>query len=159
MNNWYQVKVKYTKQLENGKFKRVSEPYLINAISFTDAENRAYEEIGQMIRGEFSITGCNPKNFADVVEHDNVDYWFEGTIKFQSMEDEKSKAVTQKILVSGADISDAFDNIKENCNKFMSDYEIVGISKSSILDVFPYKSSDESEISEVEFESETEENI
>ena len=150
MNNWYQVKVKFTKQLENGTFKRVSEPYLINAMSFTDAESRAYEELGAMIRGEFSITGCNPKNFADVVAYDDVDYWFEGVVKFQSIEDEKSKAVTQKILVSGADISDAFDNIKENCEKFMSDYEIVGISKSSIIDVFPFRDNGEGDTIEDE---------
>ena len=153
MNNWYQVKVKYAKQSEAGKFKRISENYLINGVNFTEVENRAYEEIGQMVRGEFSITGCNPKNFADVVAYDDVDYWFEGTIKFQSMEDEKSKPVTQKILVSGADISDAFDNIKESCDKFMSDYEIIAISKSSIVDVFPFKESTEDEVLEVETES------
>jgi hypothetical protein len=130
MNNWYQTKVKYTKQSETGEFKKVSESYLVSAVNFTEAEKRTHEEIGQMVRGEFSITGCNPKNFADVVAYDDVDYWFEGTIKFQSIEDEKSKPVTQKILVSGADISDAFDNIKENCDKFMSDYEIISISKS-----------------------------
>ena len=150
MNNWYQVKVKSVSQQENGTFKKVSENYLINGINFTEVENRAYEEIGQMIRGEFSITGCNPKNFADVVAYDDVDYWFEGTVKFQSIEDEKSKAVTQKILVSGADISDAFDNIKENCEKFMSDYEIVGISKSSIIDVFPFRDNGEGDTIEDE---------
>jgi hypothetical protein len=57
MNSWFTVKVKYTKQLENGTFKRVSEPYLLAAMTFTDAEARIYEELGSSIRGEFQVTG------------------------------------------------------------------------------------------------------
>ena len=57
MNNWFTVKVKYKKQLENGTFKRVSEPYLLAAMTFTDAEARIYEELGSIIRGEFNVVG------------------------------------------------------------------------------------------------------
>lgn len=56
MNNLFLVKVKYTKQLENGTFKRVSEPYLLAAMTFTDAEARIYEELGYVIKGEFAVT-------------------------------------------------------------------------------------------------------
>ncbi len=57
--SWFEVKVKYTKQLENGSFKRVTEPYLLAAITFTDAESRIYEELGNIIRGEFHVTSIN----------------------------------------------------------------------------------------------------
>ena len=59
MNSWFTVKVKYTRQLENGTFKRVSEPYLLAAMSFTDAEARIYEELGSRIRGEFNVVGIS----------------------------------------------------------------------------------------------------
>ncbi|MEY4215549.1 MAG: hypothetical protein RLZZ68_5 [Bacteroidota bacterium] len=57
MNSWFTVRVKYTKQLENGTLKRVTEPYLLAAMTFTDAEARIYEELGSYIRGEFMVVG------------------------------------------------------------------------------------------------------
>ena len=66
MNSWFTVKVKYTKQLENGTFKRVSEPYLLAAMTFTDAEARIYEELGSSIRGEFQVTGIARTDLHDI---------------------------------------------------------------------------------------------
>ena len=66
MNNWFTVKVKYTNQLDNGAFKRVSEPYLLAAMTFTDAEARIYEELGQVIRGEFNVVGIVRTEIHDI---------------------------------------------------------------------------------------------
>ncbi len=66
MNSWFTVKVKYTKQLDNGTFKRVSEPYLLAAMTFTDAEARIYEELGALIRGEFIVTGISRTDIHDI---------------------------------------------------------------------------------------------
>ena len=158
MNNWFTAKVRYTKQNEDGTFKRVSEPYLVNAMTFTDAESRIYEELGSIIRGEFSITGCNPTSYDDVVAYADVDYWFEAKVRMNvaDMDATKPKMATKKILVSGADISDAFDNVKEVISKYMTDVEVIGISKTQIVDIFPFK---ESSIEEVETEKEMEEGI
>ena len=69
MNSWFTVKVKYTKQLENGSFKRVSEPYLLAAMTFTDAEARIYEELGTTIRGEFQVTGIARTDLHDIFKY------------------------------------------------------------------------------------------
>ena len=66
MNNWMTVKVKYTKQLDNGALKRVSEPYLLAAMTFTDAEARIYEELGQIIRGEFNVVSIAREEIHDI---------------------------------------------------------------------------------------------
>ena len=71
MNSWFTVKVKYTKQLEDGTFKRVSEPYLVAAMTFTDAEARIYEELGSLIRGEFVVTGITRTDFHDIFHSAN----------------------------------------------------------------------------------------
>ena len=76
MNNWFTVKVKYTKQLDNGALKRVSEPYLLAAMTFTDAEARIYEELGQIIRGEFNVVGITRTEIHDIFAYDDVDTWF-----------------------------------------------------------------------------------
>ena len=63
MESWFTVKLKYTKQLDNGTLKRVTEPYLIAAMTFTDAEARIYEELGNAIRGEFMVSGIAERRF------------------------------------------------------------------------------------------------
>ena len=56
MHNWFECKVSYEKMLENGMQKKVTEPYLVDALSFTEAEARIIEEIRPFITGEFTVT-------------------------------------------------------------------------------------------------------
>ena len=43
MHNWFECKVTYEKMMENG-LQKVSEPYLVDALSFTEAEARKEQE-------------------------------------------------------------------------------------------------------------------
>jgi hypothetical protein len=72
MNSWFTVRVKYTKQLENGTLKRVTEPYLLAAMTFTDAEARIYEELGSYIRGEFMVVGIARTDLSDIFQYEDV---------------------------------------------------------------------------------------
>ena len=56
MANWFECRVKYDKMLENGMQKKVTEPYLVDALSFTEAEARIIEEVSPFISGEFSVS-------------------------------------------------------------------------------------------------------
>ena len=97
MNKWYVVKIKYTKQADSGEFKRVNEPYLVSAMSFTDAEAVIYERLGEVIRGEFTIVGVTPKNYEDVFTYETADeYWWEVQVKMQdsNLDSDKIKMVT-----------------------------------------------------------------
>ena len=85
MNTWFTVKVKYTKQLENGTFKRVTEPYLLASMTFTDAETRIYEELGSIIRGEFQVIGIARTEIHDIFHHEDSDEWFKIKIKWQKV--------------------------------------------------------------------------
>ena len=84
MNNWFTVKVKYTKQLDNGTFKRVSEPYLLAAMTFTDAEARIYEELGSIIKGEFNVVGITRTEIHDIFAYDDADVWYKVKITYES---------------------------------------------------------------------------
>lgn len=152
MNKWYVVKVKYTKQLENGAFKRVTEPYLVSAMSFTDAEARMYDELGSIIRGEFSIVGVNPKNYEDIFSYETEnEYWWEVSVKMQdaNLDSDKIKMVTNTYLVSATTLPEAVDNITESLKGSVSDMTIVGVKSSPIIDIFPYKESTEVEEKEL----------
>jgi len=145
MNSWFTVKVKYTRQLENGTFKRVSEPYLLAAMSFTDAEARIYEELGSRIRGEFNVVGISRTELHDIFVYDDADVWYKCKITYDKVDEdgEKSKKIAQQFLVSAHSVKDAFDRIQESMAAYMVDFEIPSITVSPIVEVFPFN--DESE--------------
>ncbi len=142
MNSWFTVKVKYTKQLDNGTFKRVSEPYLLAAMTFTDAEARIYEELGSLIRGEFIVTGISRTDIHDIFHYEDSDVWFKCKISYESQadggEDAKAKKVTQNFLVSAHSVKEAYERLKESLGGLMIDFQIPMISVSPIVDIFPF---------------------
>ena len=152
MNVWYQVKIKHTKALDNGSFKRVTDAYLVSALNFTEAETKTYSELGSIIRGEFTIVGVTPKNYQDVFTYETADeYWWEVQVKMQdaNLDSDKIKMVTNTYLVSAETLPDAVDNITESLNGSVMDMTIVGVKSSPIVDIFPYKESTEVEEKEL----------
>jgi hypothetical protein len=149
MNNWFTVKVKYTKQLENGTFKRVTEPYLLASMTFTDAEARIYEELGSIIRGEFSVIGIARTEIHDIFHHEDSDEWFKIKISFKSEAEEgsKGKKVSQSFLISAHSVKDACERLKENLQGMMIDYTITSAVVSPIVEIFPYRGELDREIS------------
>jgi hypothetical protein len=139
MNNWFTVKVKYTKELDNGTFKRVSEPYLVGAMTFTDAEARIYEELGSIIRGEFIVTGISRTELHDIFAYDDADVWYKAKVTYNSAsaDDEKEKKVNQNFLVSAHSVKDAYDRIRESLSSYLVDFQIPMISVSPVVDIFP----------------------
>ena len=154
MNNYFTVKVKYTKQLESGVFKRVTEPYLLPAMTFSDAETRIYEELGEIIRGEFNIVGIVRTELHDIFHYDTESgVWYILKIKFDGSADgEGSKNVRQTFFVAAESVKDAIDKLKESLSTLMVDYEITSSAVSPIVDIFPYREELDKEISRTPIE-------
>ena len=149
MNNWFTVKVKYTKQLENGAFKRVSEPYLLAAMTFTDAEARIYEELGAVIRGEFIVTNIARTDFHDIFHYEDSDIWYKCKISYEAEDgdEEKKKKVTQNFLITAHTVKEAYERLVESLSTLMADYQIPSILATPIVDIFPYNEELDKEIS------------
>ena len=149
MYNWFTVKVKYTKQLENGAFKRVSEPYLLAAMTFTDAEARIYEELGTLIKGEFDVVGIARTEIHDIFAYDDADVWYKCKVTYEREDgdSEKTKKVAQNFLVSAHSVKDAYDRIKESLSTLMVDFLIPSIIVSPIIEIFPPTENLDKEIS------------
>lgn len=158
MNDWMLAKIKYTKMLENGTFKRVSEPYLFAAMNFTDCESRVYEELGTTIRGEFNVVSITRQDIHDIFHYEDCDVWYKGIISFvgTSEEGEKAKKVKQNLLVSATSVKDADAKLKESLAGMMVDYEIESITVTPIEEIFPFRESLYAEISRVKTEDQTE---
>lgn len=153
MNSWFTVKVKYTKQLDDGTFKRVSEPYLLAAMTFTDAEARIYEELGALIRGEFLVTGISRTDIHDIFHYEDSETWWKVKIKYESgdggEEGSKSKKISQFFLVSANNEIEAAQRLRESLGGMLIDFEVPNVAKSPIVDIFPF-GDDESFASEFE---------
>lgn len=149
MNSWFTVKVKYTKQLDNGALKRVSEPYLVAAMTFTDAEARIYEELGTIIRGEFHVVGITRTELHDIFAYDDADIWYKVKVKYETADadSEKTRKVTQNFLVSAGSVKEAYERIKESLSTLMVEFEIPSITVSPIIDIFPFAEEMDREIS------------
>ena len=148
MNNYFTVKVKYSKQLDNGAIKRVTEPYLLAAMSFTDAEARIYQELGDVIRGEFTVTAISRTDIHDIFVYDDEDVFYKCKVVYDNIDADGSKAkkVSQIFLVTADSVAQAHERIKESLHGLMVDFEIPSIVVSPIVEIFPYNEAIEKEI-------------
>lgn len=140
MNNWFTVKVKYTKQLEDGRLKRVTEPYLVDSVSFTDAEARIYEEVGQSVQGEFLITGISKTEYADIFYYDDSDVWYKCKLTYVSIDGDegKEKKISNNFLVTASNVKEAYDRIQESLSDMTVTFEVPSIMITPIVEVLPY---------------------
>lgn len=141
-NEWFECKVRYEKTLENGLVKKVTEPYLVEALSFTEAERRFIEEIEPFMSGEFQVTDIKRAKYAELfeTEEDAADRWFRAKVAFITL-DEKSgveKKSNQNMLVQASDLRDAAKRLDKGMEGTLADYEIVSIADTPIMDVFHY---------------------
>lgn len=140
MNSWFTVKVRYTKQLENGCFKRVSEPYLVAAMTFTDAEARIFEELASSIRGEFSVINIARTDFHDIFQYEDSDTWYKCKISFEgaSEDSEKPKKVSQNFLIGASSVKEATERLTESLSTLMVDFNVTSVNVTGIVDIFPF---------------------
>lgn len=148
MSTWYTIKVKYTKQADDGTLKRVTEPYLVDAVSFTDAEARIYEEIGTSVKGEFLITGISKTDYADIFYYEDCDDWYKCKLTYVSMDADsgKEKKVSNNVLVTANNTKEAYDRIHESMKDTLTSFDIPSIAISPIVEIFPYNPDTDTEI-------------
>ena len=142
MNNWFECKVSYDKMLENGMQKKVSEPYLVDALSFTEAEARITEEVKPYISGEFTIADIKRVKYSEIFFNENGDRFFKTKIFFITL-DEKSgseKKTAVQMLAQACTLKEALAVIEQGMAGTMADYTIASLAETTIMDIFPYSS-------------------
>lgn len=147
MYNWFECKVSYEKTMENGTQKKVTEPYLVDALSFTEAEARIIEELKPYIAGEFTIADIKRAKLAELFFNENGDRYFKAKIYFITL-DEKSgteKKILSQMLAQACDIREALEVIEKGMEGTMADYTIASLTETAIMDVFPYESEEKKE--------------
>lgn len=141
MHNWFECKVRYTKiDDKTGKEKKVNEPYLVDAISFTEAEARINKELEAYISSEFIVTNIRKANYTDVFPNEEGDRWFKCKVTYVSVDESagKEKKVSNQMLIMASNVKDAYDKLQQSLSGMTIDFDIVGITESPIMDFFPY---------------------
>ncbi|MBD5279787.1 MAG: DUF4494 domain-containing protein [Bacteroides sp.] len=141
---WFECKVRYDKMMENGTVKKVNEPYLVDALTFTEAEARIIEEITPFISGEFSISAVKKTKVSEIFFDDSADKYYMVKVNFITL-DEKSgveKKSASFILTQANDLEGALERFKEGMKGTLADYDISSITETMLMDVYPLDLSD-----------------
>ena len=140
MKKYFLVGIKYEKTAEEGKIVKVSEHYLVDALSFTEAEKLIIEEMQPLISGEFIVDKIQRVKINELFLNESSDKWFKSKVLFISLDEEKGieKRTACNMYVQANGIKESEANLKEGMNGTMADYEIASITETKILDVFNY---------------------
>lgn len=139
ISKYFEVKVRYDKiDPQSGKDVTVTEPYLIDAVSFTDTEKSIHKELEPYITGEFEVRGEKISEFVELIPDENGDRWYKCRIVFISINEESgaTKETGIWVLVQASTIKEAYDNINKKFEDTVSEYRIKGVVESAIVEVF-----------------------
>ena len=144
MHNWFECKATYEKVLENGMQKKVTEPYLVDALSFTEAEAITIEELQPYITGDFTVAAVRRAKISELFFNEKGDRFFKFKVFFITL-DEKSgleKKTAATMLAQACTLKEAISVLEEGMKNTMADYSIASVSETMIMDIFPFETPD-----------------
>ena len=147
LKTWFECRIRYEKTFEVGPDKKVTEPYLVDALSFTEAEARIIEEMAPYISGEFTVRDIKRSNYQELFYSDEVsaDKWFKGKLAFVTLNEKtkKEKRTFQNVLIQASDLRDAVKKLDNGMKGSMVDYVIMSIQETAIMDVYEYEQTED----------------
>lgn len=142
---WFETKIQFEKTMDDGLQKKVREQYVVDALSFTEAEKRITEEVSSYISGAFDVTDIKKATYKEIFFSDEAtaDRWYKAKVQFISIDEktEKEKRTNVYYLVQAATLQGALKNVDEVMGATMIDYAIAAISETAVMDVFEYQKS------------------
>ena len=139
---WFETKIEFEKTMDDGNPKKVKEQYTVDALSFTEAENRITEEMSSYISGEFNVTDIKKATYKEIFFSDvpSADRWYKAKVQFITIDEksEKEKRSNVYYLVQAGTLMEAVKNIDAIMGGTMIDYAIASVAETQIMDVFEY---------------------
>ena len=141
--DWFECKVRYEKSGEDGTPKKVTETYVVDALSFSEAESRIMEEMSRWVSGELEIADLKIAQYKEIffADSDMADKWYKAKLAFITIDEktDKEKRTSVYYLVNAGNINSALKNVDEIMSGTMVDYQTCNLSETQIIDVFEYK--------------------
>lgn len=141
MAQWIEVKVRYEKMTESGKTVKVTDPYLVDALTCTEAEARIIEEVTPFISGEYNVLNVGKTKISEIFWNETGDRFYKVKVNFITLDEKTAveKRSASYILVQASTFADALANFNKGMKGTMSDYEIESIAETKIVDVYRYQ--------------------
>lgn len=141
MTNWFECKVRYDKVQENGAVKKVTEPYLVDALSFTEAEARIIEEQTPFIAGDFSVSAVKRTKISEIFWNEGGDRWYTAKLAFVEINPQTGveKKTSTLTLAQASNFKEALEVVVAGMKNTASDYEIQSITETPLMDVYRAK--------------------
>ena len=143
---WFECKIRYEKVMEDGLQKKVNENYVVDALSFSEAEERIIEEMSHYISGEFDVMDIKKATYKEIFFSDDemADKWYKAKLDFVTLDEktEKEKHSMVTYLVQAGSFNGAVKNIEEVMGGTMIDYFISSVSETKLMDVYEYTKAD-----------------
>jgi len=138
--NWFECKISYEKIMENGAPKKVTEPYLVDALSFTEAEARIIEEMKPYISGEFNVVDIKRARIAELFFNENGDRYYKFKVFFITLDEASGaeKKTAAQMLAQASDIKEAIAVLESGMKGTLADYVIASVTETQIMDVFQF---------------------
>ena len=138
MAQWFECKIKIDKTTADGVIKTSTENYLVDALSFTEAEARITEEMQPYISGEFKVDSVKRVRVSEMVFDETGDRWYKAKVNFVTLDEKKGveKRTASYMYVQATEFSKALQNLMEGMKGTMSDFEVASITETTLLDVF-----------------------
>ena len=140
MHNLFECKIKYEKTAEEGRIVKVTESYLVDALTFSEAEERINKEMEPFISGEFTVVAIKRAKINEMFFNDNGDKWYRAKVNFVSLDEEKGieRKIPVTMMVQANDTKEANEGIVEGMKGSMADYVIESVTETKIMDVYKY---------------------
>lgn len=146
-STWFEIKVKYQKTMEDGSEKVVSEAYVVDALSFTEAESAIIDEMSVYVSGELKVSGIGKAGYGEIFfsDVDDDDKWYKAKLQFITIDEksEKEKRSNVTYLVQAKSLARALRYIDEVMGKTMIDYDVIGLNETKLMDVFEHHAPNE----------------
>ena len=138
MAQWFECKIKIDKTTADGLIKTTTENYLVDALSFTEAEARITEEMRPYISGEFKVDSVKRVRVSEMFFDETGDRWYKAKVNFVTLDEKKGveKRTASYMYVQASEFSKALQNLMEGMKGTMSDFEVAAINDTNLLDVF-----------------------
>lgn len=140
---WFECKVRYEKTEDDGMPRKVTETYVVDALSFSEAESRILEEMGKYVSGELEVCDLKIAQYKEIFFADNdlADKWYKAKLAFITIDEktDKEKKTSMFYLVNAGNINSALKNVDELMGSTMIDYQTCNLTETHIMDVFEYK--------------------
>ena len=140
MQTWFECKVQYLKIDQSGHERKVNDVYLLDSVSFTEAETRTHKQMQELSNGNYAVKDIKQSQISEVIPAENGEWWYKAKINLVTVDEESGteKRISNYILVMGDDINQALINLESGLSYMLIPYTVVGIQLSPIADVFPY---------------------